>query len=706
MRGHHRLHPPSHDPATGDGRCVDATIAVDCFVHHGAMAQERDRLEKRFFAPTARPVSCNWRLAIGVSDIRSPAFRRNRMLWFAGRACTVMVHYHSLLKLGDVVVAGLKVVVKQIDVHGMDHEGRVAARSEAILLSKLVHPTILSHFESFEDDVSTKIGGGGAARRTLCIVTEFCSQGDLASHILARKGKLFDEQEVLDMLAQVCLALAYMHSRRVLHRDLKPQNIFVVADGSLRVGDLGIARVLKFTFELAHTVVGTPIYLAPEVVESKPYASKADVWSLGVVLYEMMALKRPFSGSTIPSLVRRILRGKYPPLPDAFSDDLRGLVHLMLSKTPSSRPSVAAILQLPMIRPAILRFVSRCRAIKSALPKEVLPRELRHLLGAPDTDRTAAAAAATACAHAGDAATAGAADFVAASRDGNSGRQSAAVRACRPSSPWERAVDGDPVAGARHDAASKVAPVRTGSLAGGEPAAHPPRGRVTNKHGIQLPLTDSSSPPAAVNITSISERLAPPPPFCEIKAGPDDNEATERAGIHDDRGAVAARPAEPVQNGGSLSSDGHSAAHLSCTAKAFAMAANQAIDEVDAKVAADCKRTAASGAGEGGAKETELGFRSSTGVVHLGGAAETSASTSLRLEAFRVYLGEQLGEHDFLKLYRELQKDDFFDAEMDAEWASALGKTLRGHFREQPERFAFIPLVEQLLRSEAVAFKL
>jgi len=131
-------------------------------------------------------------------------------------------------------------VIKQIDVHGMDHDGRVAARTEAILLSKLAHPAILHHHESFEDLISK---ADGTPRRTLCIVTEFCERGDLATMLSDRNGVFFEESAILDMLAEICLALAYMHSRKVLHRDLKPQNIFVASDGTLRLGDFGIAKV-------------------------------------------------------------------------------------------------------------------------------------------------------------------------------------------------------------------------------------------------------------------------------------------------------------------------------------------------------------------------------------------------------------------------------------------------------------------------------
>ena len=85
-----------------------------------------------------------------------------------------------------------------------------------------------------------------------------------------------------------------MHDRKVLHRDLKSQNIFLMKDNSVKLGDFGIARVLGNTREKAKTMVGTPYYLSPELVESKPYNFKSDIWSLGVVLYELCALKPPF----------------------------------------------------------------------------------------------------------------------------------------------------------------------------------------------------------------------------------------------------------------------------------------------------------------------------------------------------------------------------------------------------------------------------
>lgn len=100
----------------------------------------------------------------------------------------------------------------------------------------------------------------------------------------------FPEELVLSWFTQICLALKHCHDRKILHRDLKSQNIFLTKRNIVKLGDFGIARVLSNTKSIAKTVVGTPYYLSPEIIESSPYSFKSDVWSLGVLLYEMCAL--------------------------------------------------------------------------------------------------------------------------------------------------------------------------------------------------------------------------------------------------------------------------------------------------------------------------------------------------------------------------------------------------------------------------------
>ena len=123
--------------------------------------------------------------------------------------------------------------------------------AEAEILSYLNHPAIIRHIESFEEEGH------------LCIVTEYAEKGDLASKLDERKGVWLPEEQILDHFTQICMALHYLHRRKILHRDLKAANVFINAENDIKLGDFGIARVLKYTMECAKSVVGTPYYLSP-----------------------------------------------------------------------------------------------------------------------------------------------------------------------------------------------------------------------------------------------------------------------------------------------------------------------------------------------------------------------------------------------------------------------------------------------------------
>jgi NIMA (never in mitosis gene a)-related kinase len=113
----------------------------------------------------------------------------------------------------------------------------------------------------------------------------------------------------LDIFTQCCLALKHIHDRKIVHRDIKAQNIFLTKNKIVKLGDFGIAKVLNNTMQLCRSMVGTPYYLSPEIINNKPYSFKSDIWSMGAMLYELCALKPPFDGSSIPMLGMKIARG-------------------------------------------------------------------------------------------------------------------------------------------------------------------------------------------------------------------------------------------------------------------------------------------------------------------------------------------------------------------------------------------------------------
>ncbi|GLI70234.1 hypothetical protein VaNZ11_015018 [Volvox africanus] len=248
---------------------------------------------------------------------------------------------------------GLSVVVKQIRLFEMDEKSRMDTLTEAKVLAQFNHVNIVHYFECL-------LEGG-----VLNIVMEYAPGGDLAAAIQKRQHekKPFSEDEIMFWFVQVVLALYHVHGKHVLHRDLKSQNIFIGEGNLLKLGDFGIARVLNSDTELARTVIGSPYYLSPEICEDRPYNRKSDVWSLGCVLYELTTLRRAFDGQSLPALVVKILRGKYPPVPTRYSTPLRSLIESMLKQDPKDRPSADQILRKDFVRQHLERYASHVMAL-------------------------------------------------------------------------------------------------------------------------------------------------------------------------------------------------------------------------------------------------------------------------------------------------------------------------------------------------------
>uniref|UniRef100_A0A8C5SPP1 non-specific serine/threonine protein kinase n=1 Tax=Laticauda laticaudata TaxID=8630 RepID=A0A8C5SPP1_LATLA len=147
--------------------------------------------------------------------------------------------------------------------------------------------------------------------------------------------------------------------RKILHRDIKTQNIFLSSNGiTAKLGDFGIARMLNNTMDFASTCVGTPYYLSPEICENKPYNNKTDIWSLGCVLYELCTLKHPFEGNNLPQLIMKICRGHFIPVSIKYSSDLRLLISQLFRTSPRDRPSINSILKKAFLEKQIKNYLS------------------------------------------------------------------------------------------------------------------------------------------------------------------------------------------------------------------------------------------------------------------------------------------------------------------------------------------------------------
>lgn len=199
------------------------------------------------------------------------------------------------------------------------------------------------------------------------------------------------------MLHPFLLAPAWRIPRLDLAGDLKSANVFLCASDRVKIGDLGVARVLGTESYFARTCVGTPYYLSPELCEDKPYNDKSDVWALGCVLYELCTYRHPFDARNQGALILKIIQGRYPPVADTYSPALRALVDQLLQRDSRRRPTAVEILAEPAVLeqvqargfplpPAVAAVV----AARMPVPPTVIPHAGVASSSAPPPDAGAA----------------------------------------------------------------------------------------------------------------------------------------------------------------------------------------------------------------------------------------------------------------------------------------------------------------------------
>ncbi|XP_069104709.1 LOW QUALITY PROTEIN: uncharacterized protein [Argopecten irradians] len=239
-----------------------------------------------------------------------------------------------------------KCVIKVIKILKLSEKELDRSLTEVSILARCNHPNIISYLDAYVKDGS------------LNIAMEYADGGDLHKNIVGQKGIHFGKEVIFDWFVQICLALKYIHSSNILHRDLKSQNIFLNSKRVIKLGDFGIARILRDSGDHALTTIGTPFYLSPEICQRKPYNHKSDMWAAGCVLYEMCCLRVPFNAPDFDSLVMIILQGKYDPIPRYFGATLEHLIHRLLNKDPDVRPTANEILAMPQLRSYTFRHQS------------------------------------------------------------------------------------------------------------------------------------------------------------------------------------------------------------------------------------------------------------------------------------------------------------------------------------------------------------
>ncbi|KAL1525915.1 hypothetical protein AB1Y20_020742 [Prymnesium parvum] len=255
-------------------------------------------------------------------------------------------HGHCYLMRGD---DGRLVVHKRVPVSHMLPSDQEVAEREVNILASLSHPFIVRYDRAFVE------------AGQLCIAMEYASGGDLSHRLdeVRKAGRRVELPQALEWFAQLLLALKYVHRLRVVHRDLALKNIFLSADGVVKLGDFGVARVLGNS-ELAMTKVGTPCNVSPERCEGKPYSFESDIWALGCLLFEMLTLRPAFQAETMPELVHKIIAGAHAEFreSDGIPPEVEALIDTLLAVDPSKRPTISQLLDSPIVAPHATRFLA------------------------------------------------------------------------------------------------------------------------------------------------------------------------------------------------------------------------------------------------------------------------------------------------------------------------------------------------------------
>ena len=187
-------------------------------------------------------------------------------------------------------------------------------------------------------------------RNNVCLVTEYANRGDLYNKIQKLKSSYscFDENTVWSYFIQISLGIRYLHDNNIIHRDVKSSNIFIHRQEDninvIKIGDFGISKIIKRSTNKSSTIIGTPLYMSPELYKRELYDKKVDIWALGCILFEMLELNPPFRANTIEHLSRKVKKGKFKkPICD-YSTDISKIIPKLIEIDVSKRYSIYNVL--------------------------------------------------------------------------------------------------------------------------------------------------------------------------------------------------------------------------------------------------------------------------------------------------------------------------------------------------------------------------
>lgn len=240
----------------------------------------------------------------------------------------------AVVKLATHCDTHQKVAIKIIDKSRLDPADRKKLEREITVMKSLIHPYIIRLYEVME------------SKSLIYLVTEYAANGELLD-LLIREKRL-SEPKAKEKFRQLVLAVEYIHSQNVVHRDLKAENLLLDSRGNIKVADFGFANTFQPNSKL-QTFCGSPPYAAPELYQCLPYSpEKVDVWSLGVLLYVFVCGHLPFDSNNLAELRKRVLSGQFR-LPFYISSACGSLITRMLTVDPNQRYTINQIKQHPWL---------------------------------------------------------------------------------------------------------------------------------------------------------------------------------------------------------------------------------------------------------------------------------------------------------------------------------------------------------------------
>jgi calcium/calmodulin-dependent protein kinase I len=249
---------------------------------------------------------------------------------------------YSVVRKAIDLTNGEQVAVKCVDKRKLTKEDDDALRIEVSILSQLSHPNIIRLFDWYD-----------VPKAYFYVVLEFMSGGELFDRIV--KKEFYSEADAQKVVRTLADCIKYLHDRKVVHRDLKPENILLKDskdDSAIKIADFGFARVVDRGLT---TACGTPGYVAPEIINGKPYGLTVDVWSLGVIIYILLCGYPPFYNQNQNQLFKQIREGRFvfdSPYWDPISEQAKDLIKLALTVDVHKRPNIQTIIQHPWLTSA------------------------------------------------------------------------------------------------------------------------------------------------------------------------------------------------------------------------------------------------------------------------------------------------------------------------------------------------------------------